>query len=41
MMPMSEKIFNPVGSSDAAEYGEPLVGLLGVAEHMASFVILP
>jgi hypothetical protein len=37
MMPISEKLFNKGGSSDAADYGGRLVGVLGDAEHYGSF----
>jgi hypothetical protein len=37
MMPITEKLFNEGGSSDAADYGERLVGVLGDAEHYGSF----
>lgn len=37
MMPLSEKLFNEGGSSDAADYGGRLVGVLGDAEHYGSF----
>jgi hypothetical protein len=37
MMPISEKLFNEGESSEAADYGERLVGVLGDAEHYGSF----
>jgi hypothetical protein len=37
MMSVSEKLFNEGESSEAAEYGERLIGVLGEAEHYGSF----
>lgn len=37
MMPISEKLFNEGQSSEAADYSERLVGVLGDAEHYGSF----
>jgi len=37
MMPMSERLYNEGESSEAADYGERLVGVLGDAEHYGSF----
>ena len=37
MMSISERLFNAGESSEAAEYGERLVGVLGDAEHFGSF----
>jgi hypothetical protein len=37
MMPVTERLYNEGESSEAADYGERLIGVLGDAEHYGSF----